>query len=85
LWDVAIPAQEWAPLSAPEARRDHPRYLDGVARLRRFARAYGVEPDRATQVVDLIFAEHSKRSPTSGVRSSPATTAGSTTSARSRS
>jgi Ser/Thr protein kinase RdoA (MazF antagonist) len=57
LWDVAIAAQEWAPLSAPEARRDHPRDLDGVARLRRFARAYGVEPDRATQLVDLIFAE----------------------------
>src|SRR5256885_1537589 len=57
LWDVAIAAQEWAPLSAPEARRDHPRDLEGVARLRRFARAYGVEPDRATQLVDLIFAE----------------------------
>jgi Phosphotransferase enzyme family len=56
LWDVAIAAQEWAPLSAPEARRD-PRDLDGVARFRRFARAYGVEPDRATQLVDLIFAE----------------------------
>ena len=57
LWDVAIAAQEWAPLSAPEVRRDHPRELDGVARLRRFVRAYGVEPDRATQLVDLIFAE----------------------------
>jgi hypothetical protein len=57
LWDVAIAAQEWAPLNAPEARRDHPRDLDGVARLRRFARAYGVESDRATQLVDLIFAE----------------------------
>jgi aminoglycoside phosphotransferase (APT) family kinase protein len=57
LWDVAIAAQEWAPLSAPEARRDHPRDLDGVARLRRFARAYGVEPDRASQLVDLIFTE----------------------------
>ena len=57
LWDVAIAAQEWAPLSAPEARRDHPRDLDGVARLRRFARAYGVDPDRTTQLVDLIFAE----------------------------
>lgn len=57
LWDVAIAAQEWSPLNAPEARRDHPRHLDGVARLRRFARAYGVEPDHASQLVDLIFAE----------------------------
>jgi thiamine kinase-like enzyme len=57
LWDVAIAAQEWAPLSAPEARRDHPRALDGIARLRLFARAYGVEPAHATELVDLIFAE----------------------------
>jgi Ser/Thr protein kinase RdoA (MazF antagonist) len=57
LWDVAIAAQEWAPLSAPEARRDHPRHLDAVARLGRFARAYGVEPDCASQLVDLVFAE----------------------------
>ena len=57
LWDVAIAAQEWAPLSAPDARRDHPRHLDRIARLRRFARAYGVEPDRAYELVELIFAE----------------------------
>jgi hypothetical protein len=57
LWDVAIAAQEWAPLSAPDARRDHPRHLDRIARLRRFARAYGVEPDRASELVELIFAE----------------------------
>jgi hypothetical protein len=31
--------------------------LTASPRLRRFARAYGVEPDRATQLVDLIFAE----------------------------
>ena len=37
LWDVAIVAQEWAPLSAPVARRDHPRHLEGVARLRLFS------------------------------------------------
>jgi serine/threonine protein kinase len=57
LWDVAIAAQEWAPLSAPDARRDHPRHLDGIARLRRLARTYGVEPDRASELVELIFAE----------------------------
>jgi Ser/Thr protein kinase RdoA (MazF antagonist) len=56
-WDVAIAAQEWAPLSAPEARRDHPRHLDGVARLRLFASAYGIDPDCASHLVDLIFAE----------------------------
>jgi serine/threonine protein kinase len=57
LWDVAIAVQEWAPLSAPDARRDHPRHLDGIARLRLFARAYGVEPDCAPQLVEFIFAE----------------------------
>ena len=32
LWDLAIAAQEWAPLHAPGSRLDHPDDLDGVRR-----------------------------------------------------
>ena len=60
---IHAPDQPLQPLRAaarvPLRRRAHqrPAQLESVARLRRFARAYGVEPDRATQLVDLIFAE----------------------------
>jgi hypothetical protein len=30
LWDLAVAAQEWAPLHAPGARLHHPDDLDGV-------------------------------------------------------
>ena len=56
LWDVAMTLQEWAPLHAPDARHRHPAHLDGVSRLGRFARAYGVEPDEATDLVGILFA-----------------------------
>jgi Ser/Thr protein kinase RdoA (MazF antagonist) len=55
LWDVAAAAQQWAPLAAPDARHVHPQHLDAVARLGRVARAYGVEPGDATELVELIF------------------------------
>ena len=56
-WDVAIAAQEWAPLHAPQARVDHPPHLDAVARTGRLAAAYGVAPDRAEELVDVVLAE----------------------------
>jgi Ser/Thr protein kinase RdoA (MazF antagonist) len=56
-WDLAIAGQEWAPLHAPDARVDHPRHLDGVTRFGRFARAYGVRPEQASDLVDIVFAE----------------------------
>ena len=59
-WDVAIAAQERAPLHAPAARLDHPRHLDGVARLGLMARAYGVRPNDAPELVDVIFAERAQ-------------------------
>jgi hypothetical protein len=59
-WDVAIAAQEWAPLHAPAARLDHPGDLDGLARLGLLASAYGVEPDEAGDLVDVIFAERAQ-------------------------
>ena len=57
LWDVANAAQEWAPLRAPDARIAHPSSLDGIARFGQFARAYGVTPERAAELVDIVFAE----------------------------
>jgi hypothetical protein len=57
LWDVAIAGQEWAPLHAPDARINHPSSLDGITRFGRFARAYGVPPEQATELVDIVFAE----------------------------
>ena len=57
LWDLAIAAQEWAPLHAPGARLAHPDDLDGVRRTGRLARAYGVEPEHAEQLVDVIAEE----------------------------
>jgi Phosphotransferase enzyme family len=56
-WDLAIAIQEWAPLHAPRARRDHARQLDGIARAGRLARAYGIQPDEAAELTQVILAE----------------------------
>jgi thiamine kinase-like enzyme len=56
-WDVAIAGQEWAPLHAPDARISHSSHLDAVTRFGRFARAYGVQPDQAAELVDVVFTE----------------------------
>ena len=57
LWDLAIAAEEWAPLHAPGARLDHPDDLDGVRRTAVLAHAYGVMPDQAEELVDVIDEE----------------------------
>jgi len=57
LWDVAIAAQEWAPLLAPATRIHHSPDLDSLTRLRLLAGAYGVGPDQASELVDVIFTE----------------------------
>jgi Ser/Thr protein kinase RdoA (MazF antagonist) len=57
LWDLAIAAQEWAPLHAPASRVAHPDELDGVRRTGRLARAYGVEPQQAEELLDVIAEE----------------------------
>ena len=57
LWDLAIAAQEWAPLHAPGARLHHPDDLDGVRRTALLAHAYGVEPEQAEELVDVIDEE----------------------------
>jgi Ser/Thr protein kinase RdoA (MazF antagonist) len=57
LWDLAIAAQEWAPLHAPGSRLNHPDDLDGVRRTGRLARAYGLDPREAEQLIDVIAEE----------------------------
>lgn len=60
LWDLAIAAQEWAPLHAPGARSDHPDDLDGVRRTALLAHAYGLRADQAEKFVDVIDEEYRK-------------------------
>lgn len=60
LWDLAIAAQEWAPLHAPGARLDHPDDLDGVRRTALLANAYGLRADQAEEFVDVIDEEYRK-------------------------
>ena len=57
LWDIAIAAEIWGPLGDPERRDRHPANLDGIARLGALARAYGLEPARAEDLIDVIIEE----------------------------
>jgi hypothetical protein len=59
-WDLAIAAQEWAPLHAPGARLHHPADLDGVHRTGLLARAYGVAPERAEELLAVVAEERSQ-------------------------
>lgn len=54
-WDLAVAAEEWMPLHAPPNRRDHEYPLDAVGRFGTFARAYGVAPGDADELVDVVF------------------------------
>ncbi len=60
-WDLAIAAQEWAPLHAPGARPHHPDDLDGVRRTALLARAYGVDPEQAEELVDVVVQERDQQ------------------------
>ena len=57
LWDLAIAAETWCPLGDPAWREQHPASLDGVARFGLLLRAYGLEPDRAAELVDVVAEE----------------------------
>ena len=57
LWDLAIAAELWCPLGDPARRDQHSADLDGIARFGVLARAYGLEPRRATELVDVIREE----------------------------
>jgi hypothetical protein len=56
LWDVAIAIQIWAPLHAPHVRWYYPQELDGIARAGILARAYGIKPEEAPDLAEIIFA-----------------------------
>ncbi len=55
LWEVASAARDWCPLTEPQWRHHHPRELDGVARLRLFARGYGVSDEDSSLLVETIM------------------------------
>lgn len=57
LWDLAIAAEEWAPLHAPGSRLST---ADGLAAARRvglLAGAYGLAPERAEELLDIVVEE----------------------------
>ncbi len=60
LWDVAIAAEVWGPLGDPDRRDQHPVDLDGIARFGMLARAYGLEPERAEELVDVLIEERAQ-------------------------
>ncbi len=60
LWDVAIAAEVWGPLGDPDRRDQHPVNLDGIARLGVLARAYGLEPERAEELVEILIQERAQ-------------------------
>ena len=57
LWDLAIAAEEWAPLHAPGARLSTADGLDAVRRVGLLAGAYGLAPDRAEELLDIVVEE----------------------------
>jgi hypothetical protein len=57
LWDVAIAAEIWGPLGDPHWRDHDQLALDGIARFGMLARAYGLEPKRAEELLDVVISE----------------------------
>lgn len=57
LWDLAIAAEMWAPLGDPLRRDQHPPDLDGIARFGVLTRAYGLDPARASELLDVLAEE----------------------------
>ena len=60
LWDIAIAAETWGPLGDPDRRDQHPMDLDGIARFGILARAYGLDPGRAEELVDIVSQERAQ-------------------------
>jgi Ser/Thr protein kinase RdoA (MazF antagonist) len=59
-WDLAIAADVWCPLGDPARREQHPPDLDGIARFGILARAYGVAPIRAEELVAVVIEERAQ-------------------------
>ena len=59
-WDLAIAAEVWAPLTEPASRDEVQRPLDAVKRVGLLAHGYGIAPDRATELVEVIFEQRAR-------------------------
>jgi thiamine kinase-like enzyme len=57
LWDLAIAAEEWAPLHAPGSRPSTADDLAAVHRVGLLTKAYGLAPDRAEELLDIVVEE----------------------------
>ncbi len=57
LWDLAIAGEIWGPLGDPDRRDQHPADLDGIARFGILARGYGLDPDEAVSLIDVLVEE----------------------------
>ena len=55
LWDLAMAARMWAPLTHPRFRSHWPGGLDAAERLATFAGAYGVDAQQADEFVDVVL------------------------------
>jgi hypothetical protein len=60
LWDLAIAAEEWAPLHAPGSRLSTPDGLDAARRVGVLAGAYGLTGDRAEELLDIVVEEKAR-------------------------
>jgi hypothetical protein len=60
LWDLVIAAEEWVPLHAPGARMSSSDSLDAVRRLGLLAGAYGLAPERAEELLDVVVEEKAR-------------------------
>jgi aminoglycoside phosphotransferase (APT) family kinase protein len=60
LWDVAIAAEIWGPMGDPDRCDQHRVNLNGIARLGVLARAYGLEPERAEELVNVLIQTRSQ-------------------------
>jgi thiamine kinase-like enzyme len=60
LWDLAIAAEEWAPLHAPGSRLFTPDGLNAARRVGVLASAYGLTDDQAEELLDIVVEEKSR-------------------------
>jgi Ser/Thr protein kinase RdoA (MazF antagonist) len=56
LWDAAMGARMWAPMTHPNRRDPWPGGMDAVARVGVFAQAYGVTVEETEDFVEALFA-----------------------------
>jgi hypothetical protein len=57
LWDLAIAGEIWGPLGDPARRDPAAAHFDGIRRLGILANAYGLDPGRAAELIDVLVEE----------------------------